>query len=720
MRLYSIRAVMDASLFCPQPCILATFSLNHSDVERLNQHDDTVQAIATSQLSEIDLDLSTTQSSLPVFIRLIKRLTEEMMKRLELDCGPAIVSRDDSQKAVFIAFIEKDRMLTSSVLTQVINFVLNLYSQEALKGSTNTQSLISHLKYLLDHSANMGKMRATKDIQRSLMAGKKPWISLDFNHHSKDLFQIGFGRQQQFLKCTLSFESSHMGVVTSLSKMKSQQFLSQLGFSVPIQATANTADKASQLAHQLGFPVVLKSDFGARGSRVYADLRNPEEVSVAFHALKEDKQKSGHRHDILIEEFIQGRVYRVEVIKGQFFDAYDMIPAGVIGDGIHTIKELVGIENQKPNRNNKSDSSSKYVSLQLDAAELLMLKKQGMSITSAPENGQEVRLSANSNWSRGGTFKNVSEHVHKDNQQLAERIAAVLKIDLLGIDIITSDISKSFIDESLKIIEVNHFPGIGSYYDDDLDKFVDVSSRLIQRLLPDAAYGDVPVIMFKACELSIESETLLAEILNKQGYSAGLINRQGLTVNGQLWAKPEQVDYKNPGLQLLRNNTVGAAIIDQSAGNLADFGMGSGGCDIAVILNSQNSNIVTPIWPLGISTQKTDKLLSLSARSTSIVYIENSESLQLCQQCPPEKLFALFLMDMTDAEQLLELGVNQIKLLKQTEEGILLSITYKNNHYEKWLNLQEITNPLPYLALLATLLVLGFDFDKAKAVIESQ
>lgn len=408
------------------------------------------------------------------------------------------------------------------------------------------------------------------------------------------------------------------------------------------------------------------------------------------------------------------------MINGQFFDAYDMMPAAVTGDGKHTVKELIEIENRNPERSSKTHTTAKYVNLELGVAELLMLKKQNMSVESIPENGQLARLRANSNWSCGGTYKKVTELVHPDNQKLAERVAAALKIDLLGVDLITNDISKSFIECDLTIIEVNHSPAICGSHDQTKNRFDHTAQRVMERMLPDVAYGDVPVIMFKSAEQANESELLFADCLNKHGYSAGLINQQGMVIDGQVWAKPERIDYTNPGLQLLRNNTVGAAIIERRAEDLMNYGLGTGGCDIAVILDCKNINIMTHIWPNGLQSSDVDSLLCRSARLASIISVDSTDSVALCQQCGTNKLFALFSGDSKVLEQSLDPDINRIKLLQQTEDGVLLDIIYKKQRIEKRLKRPDINNALPYIALLATLLVLEWEPEKIWALLESK
>ena len=92
MNSYTIRALMDASLFCSQPCILTTFNLDSSDTGRLYQHEQVTREFVTTQFSEIgielNLDNAISEPALPFSIFLIKCIAVEMMMQLDLDCGP--------------------------------------------------------------------------------------------------------------------------------------------------------------------------------------------------------------------------------------------------------------------------------------------------------------------------------------------------------------------------------------------------------------------------------------------------------------------------------------------------------------------------------------------------------------------------------------------------------------------------------------------------------
>lgn len=720
MSLFTIRALMGASLYAPHPCILATFHLESDEVKSSAKVDDKAYPLIQKQLKQlaptIDDSSDELDPDLPVIIGLIKQTADTILRQLQLKRHEIIVSENAASKTVFLAIPELERQLTANIALKSINYILDTY--RSVTNNQKNEQHFSSLQQFITSAQQLKKTRVTRDIQICLEEENYPWFSLDFDIQTIDWFQIGFGREQQLYERAVTFNSSHLGVSIASSKKKTNAFLSNLGFRVPKQATAKTLGQAKLLADQIGYPVVVKSDIGTGGSRVYADLRSFNEVKTAYEILQTKLQQLGLQSDILIEKHMPGRIYRVEVVKGEVFDAYDMMPAAVTGDGIHTVEELIVIENQLPSRKSADDLAGKYVPLKLETAEMIMLEKQGLKPDSIPVTGKEVRLHANSNWSTGGTFTEVTDKVHPDNLQLIQRAAQSLDIDMLGIDLITEDLSLSFITTPITFIEVNHAPQLGGYFDDDTGEYVDVCRRLITKLFPKQKDNSVPIITIKKTTLSRETQSLLAQCLNKSGYPAGVINDAGIEVDGQIWSAPAEVNFQNPNLQLLRNINVGAALVERSNESLADFGLSTGNCDISILLNPSNQIVRTRTWPQGISGHDINKLLIQHSRKTVILLITNQDELELAKSCPSGKLFALFI-EPEGLERELADKANFIRVNRKTERSLEVTIRYEQSLRETTLKLDREELTIPSLVSLATLLSLSKSLKDAVSLVES-
>jgi cyanophycin synthetase len=657
---------------------------------------------------------------------LIEALTTSLLDRFELRSDVEATYNFASGSPIFcLAFSEQNRFLTQTLLRLVIQFVGVIDPNRASMALSDEDEatlaeVVERLRGLLANESRISKSRTTQDLQRGLRDAGVPWLSLEEGLEDINFYQIGFGRQQRVMRGSTAHSSSHLGVTVSMRKSATVRFLSGLGFPTPRQQLVKDSGRAIEAAEKIGYPVVLKGDLGTLGQRVHVDLRNAEDIFEKYSLLT-DPQEVGNAlagSGVVVEAFIPGRIFRVEVIAGEFFDAYDMMPAGVVGDGRHSVRQLVEIENQSPARGEKDDPEGSYVRLCLGEEELSVLRKHGRTPDSIPDEGEQVLLRANSNWSSGGTYRRISHLVHEDNRRMAERVAAAMGIDVLGIDVISADISKSHIDEPMTIIEVNHGPNVGSYFDAEAGEFVDNATRIVRRLCPNAQYGDVPVVLLKEAAISREVEALLCRGLSAMGYQTGLVNSEGASLDGKVVAQSEHLDPLDIDRVLLRDPTVGAAVISADPSSLAEHGIGAGGCDVAVLPSSSGEIITTPLWPVGITTAATDLLLVDCARLGAVIYVDNKQGLDLCTEANPAKIIAIFDAKFEGAEALRAPNRSWIDLSERADGTSQLQISLAHSGANTALNIPQDTAPLPFAVALAALATVKFHSSEPNAALK--
>ena len=169
-----------------------------------------------------------------------------------------------------------------------------------------------------------------------------PWIRLD----RRSLVQLGQGVHQQRIRATVTSRTGAIGVDIASDKSLTNSLLSSAGLPVPRSAVVRSADDAVAAAVKIGYPVVVKPLDGNHGRGVSLDLRTEEDVRRAFQPAW-DQSTGG---DVVVESFVHGNDYRVLVIGGKLAAVAERVPAGVKGDGEHTVRELVEIENSDPRR----------------------------------------------------------------------------------------------------------------------------------------------------------------------------------------------------------------------------------------------------------------------------------------------------------------------------------------------------------------------------------
>src|SRR5258706_9801185 len=73
-----------------------------------------------------------------------------------------------------------------------------------------------------------------------------------------------------------------------------------------------------------------------------------------------------------------------------------------------------------------------------------MLDRAGLNAASVPEAGQIVYLRSTANLSTGGTASDVTDVIHPDNREMAERAVRAVGLDVGGVDFLTKNITESY------------------------------------------------------------------------------------------------------------------------------------------------------------------------------------------------------------------------------------------------------------------------------------
>ncbi|MEM9423197.1 MAG: carboxylate--amine ligase [Spirochaetota bacterium] len=242
-------------------------------------------------------------------------------------------------------------------------------------------------------------------------------------------------------------------------KKVSKQLLSEAGLRVPQGRDYSTVSAAladwneGQLDFASGLVVKPNStNYGLGISQV-----PPAATRAAFQAALE----TAFRHDqcVLVEEFIPGNEYRFLVIAGRLQAVLQRVPANVVGDGSHSIAQLLEEKNRDPWRSGpQGGHRSPLERLELNEPELAVLRERGLTPSSVPPNGERVFLRHNSNISTGGDSIDKTSEAHTGYKQLAERCAQTLGAAICGVDLITADLTAPPTQTGHAIIEANFNP----------------------------------------------------------------------------------------------------------------------------------------------------------------------------------------------------------------------------------------------------------------------
>jgi cyanophycin synthetase len=408
-----------------------------------------------------------------------------------------------------------------------------------------------------------------------------PWLRLN----DQSLIQLGHGKFQQRIQATVTGRTSYIAVELAQDKEETNKILANCGLPVPQQELVRSADRAVRAAARLGYPVVTKPYNGNHGRGISIGLQTPEEVRTGFTAAAE------HSTSVLVESMLSGEDHRLLVVNGELIAATRRTPGRVIGDGAHTIRQLVELVNRDPRRGVGHEKV--MTRIEFDAQADMMLNRQGLSPDSIPAQEQEVLLRSTANLSTGGTATDVTDIIHPDNREMAVRAVTAIGLDVGGVDFLCRDIAESYKASENKgagICEVNAAPGFRMHVAPSEGTPRDAAGPVIDMLFPPGAASRVPIACVTGTNGKTTTARMLAHITKMAGYTPGLTTTDGVYIDGN---RTVEGDMTGPVAtrMVLADPKIDIAVLEVARGGLLRAGMGVPFVDVGAVLNVQSDHL---------------------------------------------------------------------------------------------------------------------------------
>lgn len=282
--------------------------------------------------------------------------------------------------------------------------------------------------------------------------------------------------------------TSHDSYISPLimeNKVVTKKVLAKAGFNVP-QSVEFTSLEQAVASYPLfeGRAVVIKpksTNYGLGISIFQQEGHNRDDFAKAVEiAFREDKE-------IMVEDYLVGTEYRFFVLGEETLAVLLRVPANVVGDGVHTVTELVATKNAHPLRGDGSRTPLKKIAL--GDIEQLQLKEQGLTVDSIPAKDQLVQLRANSNISTGGDSIDMTDEMHDSYKRLAVGITQAMGAAVCGVDLIIPNLKKPA-EASLSswgVIEANFNPMMMMHIFPYAGKSRRLTQNVIKMLFPELA-----------------------------------------------------------------------------------------------------------------------------------------------------------------------------------------------------------------------------------------
>jgi cyanophycin synthetase len=401
-----------------------------------------------------------------------------------------------------------------------------------------------------------------------------PVLRLD--EHS--LVQLGYGRRQKRIRASITGDTSHIAVETASDKRLTKTLLEDAGLPVPRGAVVRNVEDAAREAARLRHPVVVKPLDGNHGRGVTTGLTSAEQVRAAFP----EAQRQAKRGGVIVEQELPGRDHRILVVAGKVVAVAERVPAQVTGDGRRSIRALVEEVNRDPRR---GDGHEKVMTrIKLDAAVDALLARSGLTLDSVPARGRVVVLRTTANLSTGGTAVDRTDDIHAENAAIAEQAAAVVGLDIAGIDFLSPDITRPVRETGGGIVEVNAAPGFRMHLEPSEGRPRDVARPVLRALFPPEARSRIPIIAITGTNGKSTTVRMVAHVLRRTGANVGMTTTSGVYLNEHLLVKVDASGPKSARM-VLRNPKVDVAVLETARGGIVREGLGFMDCDVGAVLN---------------------------------------------------------------------------------------------------------------------------------------
>ena len=290
-------------------------------------------------------------------------------------------------------------------------------------------------------------------------------IEVQVDDSEAGLFTLSQGGRRIRCRESLTDLTSAVSMTLCQDKRLTHRALARAGLHLPAQRLAGNAEENAAFLAEHGSLVVKPVD-GEQGQGVAVDLRSPAEVQAAIERAQPFDSR------VLLESFHPGLDLRILVIGFEVVAAAIRRPAEVIGDGRHSIGELIDAQSRR--RQAATDGESR---IPKDTETLRTLHAAGVDYGSVLPQGQRLAVRKTANLHTGGSLEDVTEILHPTLADAAVKAARALDIPVVGLDLLVPAADQA----DYVFIEANERAGLANHQPQPTaERFIDLLFPLSQ------------------------------------------------------------------------------------------------------------------------------------------------------------------------------------------------------------------------------------------------
>lgn len=334
----------------------------------------------------------------------------------------------------------------------------------------------------------------TKDVTRLPILETAYEMGIPFEHAGRGVYQLGWGSKACMIDGSSTQDDPRLAFLLTKDKMVTSRLMRCAGLPAADSFIVSSAKEAQAAIARLGWPVVVKPAGMEGGAGITTRVDTPQKLSKAIAEAQKSVVK-GQPASIMVERQHAGPCHRLLVYNDELMFAVKRSPPSVTGDGKHTVAQLV-------EQHNAAQMAlprwKRRPAIPIDAELEEVLAANGVALDAVPKMGAVVCLRYVESMRWGGQGEDVTAKVHPANRELARRCAALMKLRIAGIDMITEDISVPWYENDAIINEINYKPFFGNFH---------ITRPYVRPFLEDLMGGDngrIPAIAFVGGEKAMK------------------------------------------------------------------------------------------------------------------------------------------------------------------------------------------------------------------------
>ncbi|MGC1216440.1 MAG: cyanophycin synthetase [Phormidesmis sp.] len=423
----------------------------------------------------------------------------------------------------------------------------------------------------LRFAASLGP--STEALVKAAEARQIPWLELPV----RNLLQFGYGIHQKRVQASLTSHSNILGVELACDKEGTKQILGNAGIPVPKGSVVYSLRELEDTLDYLGgYPIVVKPMDGNHGRGITLDIKSWEEAETAYDRARLVSD------GVIVEHYYQGRDHRILVVNHKVVAVAERIPAHVVGNGKDSIELLVEKENLNPKRGDGHDNI--LTKILLDRTTDKLLASQGLTLETVLDTGEICYLRETANLSTGGTAVDRTDEIHPQTIWIAERASRLIGLDVAGIDVVTTDISKTLATADGVIVEINAAPGLRMHVAPSEGVARNVGAPILEMLLPSGSPTRIPIVAITGTNGKTTTTRLTAHIFRQVYNTVGFTTTDGIYIGNNLVEKGDTTGPQSARM-ILEDPTVDMAVLETARGGLLRSGLAFKQCDVGIVLN---------------------------------------------------------------------------------------------------------------------------------------